>query len=103
MKSVLQAGWLLTNAVGNFIVLIVAEIAKLPKQVTKILNSVTKKKKNINMFFLKSLLTFSLFYFQVDRVYPFCLSLGGGVHHLLHYGKLLYLHRPHRNRGTVQE
>uniref|UniRef100_A0A3P9NIB0 Solute carrier family 15 member 1 n=1 Tax=Poecilia reticulata TaxID=8081 RepID=A0A3P9NIB0_POERE len=35
MKSVLQAGWLLTNAVGNFIVLIVAEIAKLPKQWTE--------------------------------------------------------------------
>uniref|UniRef100_A0A3B3VZ38 Solute carrier family 15 member 1 n=1 Tax=Poecilia latipinna TaxID=48699 RepID=A0A3B3VZ38_9TELE len=35
MKSVLQAGWLLTNAFGNFIVLIVAEIAKLPKQWTE--------------------------------------------------------------------
>lgn len=34
MKAVLQAGWLLTVAVGNFIVLIVAEIAKLPKQVS---------------------------------------------------------------------
>jgi len=33
MKAVLQAGWLLTVAVGNFIVLIVAELAKLPKQV----------------------------------------------------------------------
>ncbi|KAM9851239.1 solute carrier family 15 member 1-like [Aulostomus maculatus] len=32
MKAVLQAGWLFTVAVGNFIVLIVAEIAKLPKQ-----------------------------------------------------------------------
>uniref|UniRef100_A0A3P9HXD2 Solute carrier family 15 member 1a n=1 Tax=Oryzias latipes TaxID=8090 RepID=A0A3P9HXD2_ORYLA len=32
MKAVLQAGWLLTVAVGNFIVLIVAEIAKLPKK-----------------------------------------------------------------------
>ncbi|KAJ0070273.1 hypothetical protein NL108_007607, partial [Boleophthalmus pectinirostris] len=32
MKAVLQAGWLLTVAVGNFIVLIVAELAKLPKQ-----------------------------------------------------------------------
>uniref|UniRef100_A0A3Q3JET5 Solute carrier family 15 member 1a n=1 Tax=Monopterus albus TaxID=43700 RepID=A0A3Q3JET5_MONAL len=32
MKSVLQAGWLFTVAVGNFIVLIVAEIAKLPEQ-----------------------------------------------------------------------
>lgn len=35
MKAVLQAGWLLTVAIGNFIVLIVAEIAKLPKQVKK--------------------------------------------------------------------
>ncbi|KAK7882495.1 hypothetical protein WMY93_028669 [Mugilogobius chulae] len=35
MKAVLQAGWLLTNAVGNFIVLIVAELAKLPKQWTE--------------------------------------------------------------------
>lgn len=34
MKAVLQAGWLLTVAVGNFIVLIVAEIANLPKQVS---------------------------------------------------------------------
>lgn len=34
MKAVLQAGWLLTVAVGNFIVLIVAEIARLPKQVS---------------------------------------------------------------------
>lgn len=33
MKSVLQAGWLCTNAVGNIIVLIVAELGKLPKQV----------------------------------------------------------------------
>uniref|UniRef100_A0A672IGB5 Solute carrier family 15 member 1 n=1 Tax=Salarias fasciatus TaxID=181472 RepID=A0A672IGB5_SALFA len=32
MKAVLQAGWLLTVAVGNFIVLIVAELAKLPMQ-----------------------------------------------------------------------
>ncbi|XP_068428090.1 solute carrier family 15 member 1 [Clinocottus analis] len=32
MKAVLQAGWLLTVAVGNFIVLIVAELAKIPKQ-----------------------------------------------------------------------
>ncbi|XP_066542299.1 solute carrier family 15 member 1 [Hoplias malabaricus] len=30
MKAVLQAGWLFTVAVGNFIVLIVAELAKLP-------------------------------------------------------------------------
>ncbi|XP_056871158.1 solute carrier family 15 member 1 [Takifugu flavidus] len=35
MKAVLQAGWLLTVAVGNFIVLIVAEIAKLPEQWTE--------------------------------------------------------------------
>lgn len=33
MKAVLQAGWLLTTAVGNFIVLIVAQLAKLDKQV----------------------------------------------------------------------
>ncbi|CAJ1087507.1 solute carrier family 15 member 1-like [Xyrichtys novacula] len=32
MKSVLQAGWLLTVAVGNIIVLIIAEAAKLPEQ-----------------------------------------------------------------------
>uniref|UniRef100_A0A8B9JKU4 Solute carrier family 15 member 1 n=1 Tax=Astyanax mexicanus TaxID=7994 RepID=A0A8B9JKU4_ASTMX len=32
MKAVLQAGWLFTVAVGNFIVLIVAELAKLPQQ-----------------------------------------------------------------------
>ncbi|KAG5283491.1 hypothetical protein AALO_G00042650 [Alosa alosa] len=32
MKAVLQAGWLLTTAVGNFIVLIVAQLAKLDKQ-----------------------------------------------------------------------
>ncbi|KAM6934037.1 solute carrier family 15 member 1 [Xenentodon cancila] len=32
MKAVLQAGWLFTVAVGNFIVLIVAELAKLPKR-----------------------------------------------------------------------
>ncbi|CAL1582147.1 unnamed protein product [Knipowitschia caucasica] len=35
MKAVLQAGWLLTVAIGNFIVLIVAELAKLPKQWTE--------------------------------------------------------------------
>jgi dipeptide/tripeptide permease len=34
MKSVLQAGWLFTVAVGNIIVLIVAEAAQLPDQVT---------------------------------------------------------------------
>lgn len=33
MKSVLQAGWLLTVAVGNIIVLIVAEAATLKDQV----------------------------------------------------------------------
>lgn len=33
MKSVLQAGWLLTVAVGNIIVLVIAEAAKLPDQV----------------------------------------------------------------------
>lgn len=33
MKAVLQAGWLFTVAVGNFIVLIVAELAKLPDKV----------------------------------------------------------------------
>lgn len=33
MKSVLQAGWLLTVAVGNIIVLIVAEAGSLPDQV----------------------------------------------------------------------
>lgn len=38
MKAVLQAGWLFTVAIGNFIVLIVAELAKLPKQVKKIKN-----------------------------------------------------------------
>ncbi|KAG7467600.1 solute carrier family 15 member 1-like [Solea senegalensis] len=32
MKAVLQAGWLLTVAIGNFIVLIVAELAKIPKR-----------------------------------------------------------------------
>ncbi|KAI4883849.1 hypothetical protein NFI96_017537 [Prochilodus magdalenae] len=32
MKAVVQAGWLLTVAVGNIIVLIVSEIAKLPDQ-----------------------------------------------------------------------
>lgn len=35
MKAVLQAGWLLTVAIGNFIVLIVAELAKLPKMWTE--------------------------------------------------------------------
>lgn len=35
MKAVLQAGWLFTVAIGNFIVLIVAEIAKLPNKVRK--------------------------------------------------------------------
>lgn len=34
MKSVLQAGWLLTVAVGNIIVLIVAGASKLDKQVS---------------------------------------------------------------------
>lgn len=33
MKSVLQAGWLLTVAVGNIIVLIIAEAATLEEQV----------------------------------------------------------------------
>lgn len=33
MKSVLQAGWLFTVAVGNIVVLIVAEVATLPDQV----------------------------------------------------------------------
>ncbi|XP_040913036.1 solute carrier family 15 member 1 [Toxotes jaculatrix] len=32
MKAVLQAGWLFTVAVGNFIVLIVAELSKIPEQ-----------------------------------------------------------------------
>lgn len=33
MKAVLQAGWLLTTAMGNFIVLIVAQVAKLEQRV----------------------------------------------------------------------
>nr|XP_019945333.1 PREDICTED: solute carrier family 15 member 1-like [Paralichthys olivaceus] len=32
MKAVLQAGWLFTVAIGNMIVLIVAEVAKIPKR-----------------------------------------------------------------------
>nr|XP_029500658.1 solute carrier family 15 member 1-like [Oncorhynchus nerka] len=32
MKAVLQAGWLFTVAIGNFIVLIVAEIAQIEEQ-----------------------------------------------------------------------
>ncbi|XP_071389295.1 solute carrier family 15 member 1 [Centroberyx affinis] len=32
MKAVLQAGWLFTVAIGNFIVLIVAELGQIPKQ-----------------------------------------------------------------------
>ncbi|XP_038576490.1 solute carrier family 15 member 1 [Micropterus salmoides] len=32
MKAVLQAGWLFTVAIGNFIVLIVAELAKIPER-----------------------------------------------------------------------
>lgn len=44
MKAVLQAGWLLTVAVGNFIVLIVAELAKLPKQVKQ--TTTTNKRKD---------------------------------------------------------
>ncbi|XP_070770371.1 solute carrier family 15 member 1 [Enoplosus armatus] len=32
MKAVLQAGWLFTVAIGNFIVLIVAELAKIPQR-----------------------------------------------------------------------
>uniref|UniRef100_A0A8C5BT78 Solute carrier family 15 member 1a n=1 Tax=Gadus morhua TaxID=8049 RepID=A0A8C5BT78_GADMO len=32
MKAVLQAGWLFTVAIGNFIVLIVAELAQIPEQ-----------------------------------------------------------------------
>uniref|UniRef100_A0A668A5I4 Solute carrier family 15 member 1 n=1 Tax=Myripristis murdjan TaxID=586833 RepID=A0A668A5I4_9TELE len=32
MKAVLQAGWLFTVAIGNFIVLIVAEVAQIPEQ-----------------------------------------------------------------------
>lgn len=39
MKAVLQAGWLLTVAIGNFIVLIVAELAKIPKKVSKKMQS----------------------------------------------------------------
>lgn len=42
MKSVLQAGWLLTVAVGNIIVLIVAEAAKLPDQVGAFYLNITK-------------------------------------------------------------
>lgn len=33
MKAVLQAGWLFTVAIGNFIVLFVAELAQIPQQV----------------------------------------------------------------------
>lgn len=40
MKSVLQAGWLLTVAVGNIIVLIVAEAGTLPDQVCLYLTTV---------------------------------------------------------------
>ena len=39
MKAVLQAGWLFTVAVGNIIVLIVAEAAQLPDQVGEALQT----------------------------------------------------------------
>lgn len=45
MKSVLQAGWLLTVAIGNFIVLIVAELAKFPEQVKEQQQSILENKK----------------------------------------------------------
>lgn len=54
MKAVLQAGWLFTVAIGNFIVLIVAELAKLPKQVKS--NGLTLIKLKPNAETLKALL-----------------------------------------------
>lgn len=108
MKAVLQAGWLLTVAVGNFIVLIVAEIAKLPEQVSfnvlppyqshNILRAVTT---GINIF-IDNNFVFSLFSsFKVDWVHPVCLSPAGGVYHLLSYGVFLHIHWSCRNWGSV--
>lgn len=53
MKAVLQAGWLFTVAVGNFIVLIVAELAEFPEQVKTegaAASARKKKKQNTRMF-----------------------------------------------------
>ncbi len=46
MKAVLQAGWLFTVAIGNFIVLIVAELAKIPERVKKPTRSPTNWTQN---------------------------------------------------------
>lgn len=110
MKAVLQAGWLLTVAVGNFIVLIVAEIAKLPKQVNfdmslsyRAHSTLPVVTTGINVFdntFVSPLFSSS---HQVDWVHPVCLSVAGGVHHLLHYGIFLHVYWPCRNWGSVQE
>lgn len=56
MKAVLQAGWLLTVAVGNIIVLIVAELVKIPKKVDKKCNltSTTMKTTHAVIFKLNS-------------------------------------------------
>lgn len=97
MKAVLQAGWLLTVAVGNFIVLIVSEIAKLPKQVSfnmslsyqahSTLPVVTTGTSILDNTFMSSFKSF-----KVDRVHPVFLSVAGGVRHLLHYGIFLHIH-----------
>ncbi|KAG7271404.1 hypothetical protein CRUP_031216 [Coryphaenoides rupestris] len=51
MKAVLQAGWLFTVAIGNFIVLIVAELAQIPEQTVK---GISKTKRRMLWVFSKS-------------------------------------------------
>lgn len=106
MKSVLQAGWLLTVAIGNFIVLIVAELAKFPEQVKKS-NSGHKISSNLmeRMFIVVKLTLWDvfmiilsrLFRVSVGRVRSVCLAPAGRVRYLLHHGLLLQVHRPGGN------
>lgn len=101
MKAVLQAGWLLTVAVGNIIVLIVAEAGSLSDQVYHM---------NCSIFFdeilvkchllLASVLLqahLCLCVVAVGRIRTIRISPGGREYHLFSHGLLLHLHGPDGN------
>lgn len=93
MKSVLQAGWLLTVAIGNFIVLIVAELAEFPEQVRR--NAAAAAAKTDASGCVSDQLVSSSSFPLVGRVRSVRLAPAGCVCYLLRHGPLLQVHRPY--------
>lgn len=68
MKSVIMAGWLLTTAVGNLIIVIIQAIDLFEKSVSKTINFVY----NPYMFYIAVLQFFTLLGIDAGRCFNFC-------------------------------